>query len=55
MTYVANAAPDAWSALGFGNLCVFVYQYGKAFTGPNLPYFLYQPDGVNFQLTPFNM
>jgi hypothetical protein len=51
-----NAEPVGWSALGFGNLCVFLHQDGKAFTGTDpLPFFLYQPVGIDFQLTNFNM
>ena len=41
--YVANAAPDAWSALGAGTLCLFIHQYGKAFSVSNQ-----QPATVHF-------
>lgn len=54
--YVAGATPEAWSALRFGTLCLFVYQYGEAFTVTNpLPYFIYQPLPTGVNILRYNM
>jgi len=54
--YVAGASPEAWSALRFGALCLFVYQYGEVFTGTNpLPFFIYQPLATGVNILRFNM
>lgn len=56
VAFVANAAPDAWSALGAGTLCLYVHQYGQAFSATNQqPFFIYQPSGTNFLVRRFNM
>ncbi|MEQ8857408.1 MAG: prepilin-type N-terminal cleavage/methylation domain-containing protein [Pseudomonadales bacterium] len=42
--YVANATPPAWSALGLPALCIYIHQYGDAYTVADpQPLFLYQP------------
>lgn len=54
--FVGGAAPDAWGALSFGTLCLYVYQYGKAFTlAEPLPFFIYQPLADGFNILRFNM
>ena len=54
--FVALAAPEAWSALRFGAICLYVYQYGKAFTATDpLPFFIYQPLPTGFNILRFNM
>ncbi len=42
--YVAGAAAPAWSTLGFGISCLFIYHDGEIFAGSNLlPIILYRP------------
>ena len=54
--YVAFATPDAWSALRLGTMCLYVYQYGKAFTVTDpLPFFIYQPLANEFRVLRYNM
>ena len=54
--YVAGAAPQAWSALGAGSFCLFIHQYGQAYSGSNLqPIFVYQPTLPALVITRYNM
>ena len=54
--YVANAAPESWSALGAGTLCLFIHQYGQAYSVSNQqPFILYQTSGDTYLLRNFNM
>jgi prepilin-type N-terminal cleavage/methylation domain-containing protein len=54
--YVDGAQPDAWTAFSFGTLCLFIYQYGEAFSGTNqLPFFLYQPRTTGAFIQKYNM
>jgi len=54
--YLVNATPPGWSAIGFATGCLYVYQYGQAFTAANqLPFFVYIPDTTGTQILRFNM
>ncbi len=54
--YVAGGEPEAWSALGAGSFCLYIHQYGQAYSGTNLqPIFIYQPTLPQFTITRFNM
>ncbi len=55
--YVNAAAPEAWSALGAGaSFCVYVHQYGQAYSASNLqPLILYQLIGTDYRILTFNM
>lgn len=56
VAFVSDASPDAWSALGTTTFCIFVHQYGQAFSVSNQqPFILYQFNGVNFVVRRFNM
>ncbi len=54
--YVNLATPEAWSALGVGALCLYVYQYGEAFSvGNPLPFFIYNPGTTDAFVQGYNM
>ena len=54
--YVNLATPDAWSTLGFGTLCLYVYQYGEAYSVSNqLPFFIYIPGTTDAFVQGYNM
>jgi len=54
--YVNLATPDAWSTLGAGTICLYVYQYGEAFSVTNpLPFFIYNPGTTDAFIQGYNM
>lgn len=54
--YVNEGKPEAWSAIGAANLCLFMNQYGKAYSaGDLLPFFIYVPNTATFTLQRYNM
>ena len=56
VAYVANATPDAWSTLSFGTSCVYLHQYGQAYSATNqLPFLVYGFTGTSYLLLRFNM
>ena len=53
--FVAGAAQPGWSALRFGGVCLYVYQFDEIFMTTNLlPFFIYQSFTPQFGLFTFN-
>lgn len=54
--YVNGGTPDAWSTIGFGSNCLYIHQYGQAYSASNLqPFFIYQLTASGFNMLPYNM
>ncbi len=54
--FVINTPQPAWSTLGFATGCLYVYQYGQAFSAGNpLPFFVYLSTPTGATILPFNM
>jgi len=54
--FAGGVGATDWAALGAGSLCLFIHQYGQAFSATNLqPFFLYVPTGTNLNIQRFNM
>lgn len=54
--YVAGGTPGAWSALGVPALCLYIHQYGDAYTVADpQPLFLYQPQVNDVNWIALNM